>query len=99
MATVYLYGGSGTFAGKSAFEWASPAQGSVHKFILFMAQEENEPHQSRAIDEAARYGFSAVQLSEGKPIAVEVLNEPQMQAFQKHYEGAMREGSSLVWYP
>jgi hypothetical protein len=40
-----------------------------------------------------------LELMEGRPILAEVLNNPQMQAFQKHYEGAFAEGSSLVWYP
>ena len=49
--------------------------------------------------ELASFGFTELQVGQGKPIAVEVLKEPQMQAFQKHYEGALAEGSSIVWYP
>ena len=37
MTTVYLYGGSGTYTGESAFEGSSPSIGSTHKFILFLA--------------------------------------------------------------
>lgn len=97
--TVYLYSGSGTFAGTGVFEWNSPAVGSSHKFILFIAQEVEEPQADRALHELARFGFTKAQVGAGKPIMVEVLNEPQMQAFQKHYEGALAEGCSIVWYP
>lgn len=99
MTTVYLYCGSGTFAGTGDFEWHSPAVGSSHKFILFVTQEVDEPQPELALGELERFGFVEVQIGVGKPILVEVLNEPQMQAFQKHYEGALAEGCSIVWYP
>jgi hypothetical protein len=99
MTTVYLYGGEGTFAGTGEFQWNSPAIGSTHKLILFLTQEVTEPQEQLAMDELAKYGFRNVQVGAGKPIAAEVLNEPQMKVFQKHYEGALAEGSSIVWYP
>ena len=99
MTTVYLYGGSGKYSGTRAFEWESPKIGSTHKFILFVAHEGNEAQQIVAMLELEKFGFSEVQVALGKPIAVESLNEAQMQAFQKHYEGALAEGSSIVWYP
>jgi len=99
MKTVFLYGGSGTFSDKCEFEWSSPEVGSVHRFILFMAQDAHVPQQTEALAELDRFGFVDVQLVEGKPIAVEVLNEPAMKVFQNHYEGALSEGCSLVWYP
>ena len=99
MTTVYLYGGSGKYSGSAAFEWHSPAIGSTHKFILFIAHEDNQAQQDVALRELQKFGFTQLQIGQGKPIAVEVLNEPQMQAFQKHYEGALADGSSIVWYP
>jgi len=99
MTMVYLYGGTAKYSGEGAFEWRSPDIGSTHKFILFMAYTSDEVHQDAALRELGRYGFTEVQVNQGRPIAVEVLNEPQMHAFQKHYEGALAEGSSLVWYP
>lgn len=98
MTTVVLYGGTGKYSGAGAFYWHSPEVGSVHKFILFMAQEGEEAQQEAAISELEKFGFTDLELGQGKPIAIEVLNEPQMQAFQKHYEGALAEGSSIVWY-
>lgn len=99
MKWVYLYGGSGKFAGTHAFEWNGPTVGSTHKLILFLAQDANEPRQELAVGELADFGFCEIEIGVGKPIDVEVLNEPQMQAFQRHYEGAILEGSSIVWYP
>ncbi len=99
MKIVYLYGGMGAFTGNGEFEWSSPDMGSTHRFILFLAQDVDSPQQEAASAELARFGFSDIELVQGKPIAVEVLNAPALQAFRKHYEGAFSEGSSLVWYP
>ena len=99
MTTVVLYGGTGKYSGVGNFQWNSPEVGGVHRFILFLAQEGEESQRETAIRELERFGFTELELGEGRPIAVEVLNEPQMQAFQKHYEGALSEGSSVVWYP
>ncbi len=98
MAHVLIYGGCGLFQG-GQFEWDSPSVGGTHKFMLFLAQEKEEPNQVGALKEVHRFGFRDVDLQEGRKIVVAVLNEPSMRAFQKHYEGAMTEGSSLVWYP
>ena len=99
MTTVYLYGGSGKYSGTGAFEWSSPDIGSTRKFILFVAHESDEAQPGTVILELERFGFSELEVGQGQPIAVEALTEPQMQAFQKHYEGALAEGSSIVWYP
>lgn len=99
MTTVVLYGGTGKYSGTGAFEWHSPEVGSVHRFILFMAQSGEAAHQEAAVRELEKFGFTDLEVGQGKPIAVEVLNEPQMQVFQKHYESALAEGSSIVWYP
>lgn len=99
MTTVVVYGGTGKYSGVGNFQWNSPKVGGVHRFILFIAQEGKESQQEAAVQELNKFGFTELELGEGRPIAVEVLNEPQMQAFQKHYEGALSEGSSVVWYP
>lgn len=99
MKRVYLYGGSGKFAGTGAFEWNSPNIGSTHKLILFLAQDADAPQQEIAARELSNFGFCEIQIGIGKPIDIEALNDPKMQAFQRHYEGAFSEGSSIVWYP
>lgn len=99
MTTVYLYGGTGTYAGTESLEWDSPTVGSAHKFILFLLQDVDAPQDSMARTALAQFGFSDIQLGVGKPIAVEALNDPKIKAFHKHYMGAFAEGCSVVWYP
>jgi len=98
MQHVYIYAGAGRFAGGD-FEWSSPAPGATHKFMLFLAQNRDEPLQQEALSEIARHGFRDVELAGGRRLLVEALNDPQMRAFHKHYEAALAEGASLVWYP
>ena len=96
---VYIYGCEGEFTGKADFHWESPQVGDAHKFMLFLAQDEDAPCINLAMQEIIKFGFSDVQISTAQPIAVEALNDPRMAAFKRHYEGALNEGSSLVWYP
>jgi len=98
MSVVYIYRGSGRFAG-GEFEWNNPPLGSKHEFMLFLLQEQDEPKQQAAHAEVDRFGFRQVRLFPGKKIAVEALNQPTTAMFQKNYQDALADGSSLVWYP
>lgn len=99
MNIVILYLGTARFTGGANFEWASPALGGSHRFILFLVQNDGLPNLELARLEVESFGFSEIDLSEGRQIDVESLNDPKMAVFRRHYEGALREGSSLVWYP
>jgi hypothetical protein len=99
MTMIYLYGVEATYAGACDFEWQAPALGARHKAILFLAQESDSSQEDRAASELARFGFVELQIGVGRPIEVESLNDPRMHAFRQHYEGALAEGCSLVWYP
>lgn len=99
MTTVFLYGGSAKFVGAPAFDWAYPVVGDIHKLILFLAQNDNTADTNLALVELNRFGFSEITLGDGRPIVAESLNTPNMEVFRKHYEGALAEGSSVVWYP
>lgn len=99
MKTVILYPGSALFAGTASFEWASPKAGSTHRFILFLAHSDGVPDHDAAKHEVESFGFSEIDLGEGRNIDVESLNDPNMAAFRRHYEGAFTDGSSLAWYP
>ena len=99
MKTVILYPGSARFAGAVSFDWASPEVGSTYRFMLFLAQNDSLPNHDTARREVEAFGFSEIELREGRKIDVESLNDPAMAAFRQHYEGAFSEGSSLVWYP
>jgi hypothetical protein len=99
MKNVMLYPGSACFAGAVNFDWASPVIGSTHRLILFLAQDDSAPDHDIAMREVETFGFSEIELDEGRRIDVESLNDPSMAHFRRHYEGAFAEGSSLVWYP
>lgn len=99
MKSVILYLGSARFSGATSIDWDSPAIGGTHRFILFLAQNDNCANQDLARREVAALGFSEIELGDGRPIDVESLNDPSMAAFRRHYEGALADGSSLVWYP
>lgn len=99
MKIVYLYSGTGKFAGTGSFEWNSPRLGDTHKFMLFMTQDIDERHDIAAIEELRAYGFIEIAIGAGRPMAVDSLNDPRMHVFQTHYEGALSNGSSLAWYP
>ncbi|MET3918843.1 hypothetical protein ABID97_005674 [Variovorax sp. OAS795] len=99
MTKIYVYGAEATYAGEGDYEWEAPTLGATHRLMLFLAQEENISREDKATSELARFGFIEVHVAAGRPIEVESLNDPRMHAFKKHYEGALSEGSSLVWYP
>jgi hypothetical protein len=67
--------------------------------MLFLLQDEDEPKQQAAHAEVDRFGFKQVMLFPGKKIVVEALNKPAMAMFQKNYQDALKDGSSLAWYP
>ncbi len=96
---VYVYGGCGTFLAPAVYDWNHPVSGNAHRFILFLAQQLDASDEERALSELHKFGFASPEILEGRPIHVEALNLPTMQAFHKHYEGALQEGVSLVWYP
>jgi hypothetical protein len=99
MIIIFIYGGSGTFLGKTVYEWDHPKEGNVHKFILFLAQSDHTSRQDIAAKELHNFGFVNCKVNEGLPISVDALNTPHMHIFHKHYEGAFSEGVSIVWYP
>lgn len=99
MTKIYLYGAEATYAGHCDFEWRAPTPGGRHKVILFLAQDDETSQGDRATSELTRFGFVDLQIGAGRPIQVESLNDPRMSAFRSHYEGALAEGCSLVWYP
>ncbi|SEK73675.1 hypothetical protein SAMN05518845_102564 [Variovorax sp. YR750] len=99
MTQIYLYGVEATYAGGCDFEWQAPTVGGRHKVILFLAQDDETSREDRATSELARFGFVELHVGAGRPIEVESLNDPRMHVFKKHYEGALVEGCSLVWYP
>ena len=96
---VYIYPGAGRFRG-GEYTWASPMPGAKHDFMLFMRQDENAPKQKEALAEIGRFGFTDVRfIAQGREINVEMLNAAELANFRKNYEDALKDGSSLAWYP
>jgi hypothetical protein len=94
---VVLYLCDGVFDGPGELQFRAPEVGGRHKFLLFLRQENPSASSAEAIREAQRFGFGSINVLNGKPLEVESLSSAQ--GFAKHYEEALAEGSSLVWYP
>ena len=99
MKTVIIYGFSGKYNGKPEYEYHYPEINNVHKCMLFIAQEKEEPEFENAINESLKYGFIDLTELTGNPLKVEVLNSEKFKHFSGYYEEALEEGSSLVYYP
>lgn len=99
MTRIFLYGVEATYGSGCDFEWPAPPLGGRHKLILFLAQTNESAQDDRVVSELARFGFVDLHVGIGRPIEVEALNDPRMQVFRRHYEGALAEGVSIVWYP
>ncbi|WP_143072483.1 MULTISPECIES: hypothetical protein [unclassified Variovorax] len=99
MTKVYLYGCEATYAGHCNFEWMAPMLGARHKLMLFLAQNEEISREDIAASELVRFGFVELNIGAGRPLHVEALNDQRMHVFRQHYEGALDEGCSIVWYP
>ncbi len=93
---VLLYLCEGTYTGASAHSYTAPRPGPARRFILFLRQMTEAPSVADAVSEAARFGFSPITVLNMGPMAPEALNSTP--AFSKHYEEALTNGSSLVWY-
>jgi hypothetical protein len=94
---VVLYLCEGVFDGPGELDLRAPEVGARHKFLLFLRQETNNASSAEAVREAQRFGFGSINVLNGKALEVESLNSAQ--GFAKHYEEALAEGSSLIWYP
>ncbi|MDZ4359226.1 MAG: hypothetical protein U1B84_22885 [Variovorax sp.] len=99
MTRICLYGAEATYSGVCDFAWDAPPVGGRHTLILFLAQSDDASHEAEAASELAKFGFVDLHLGAGRPLEVESLNDPRMHAFSKHYEGALENGCSIVWYP
>ncbi|KQX91989.1 hypothetical protein ASD34_25165 [Variovorax sp. Root473] len=97
--TVCAYGAEATYSGACDFAWDAPPVGGRHKLMLFLAQGDDFSREAEAAAELAKFGFVDLHLMAGRPLMVESLNDPRMHAFSKHYEGALENGCSIVWYP
>ncbi len=99
MKTVILYSFRGKFVGEAEYEYCHPEINETHKCMLFISQNTSEPEFINAEIECKRYGFSEIENLQGNHLKVEVLNSEKFKNFAPYYEEALKEGSSLVFYP
>ncbi|UTW46306.1 hypothetical protein KFE80_05320 [bacterium SCSIO 12696] len=99
MEKVYLYGFNGTYSGKSAYNWDSPEKGANHDGLLFLRQAKEAVDFEAATKEISNFGFEGVNGLKGNGLKVEVLNSDLHKGFSDFYEGALKDGSCLVFYP
>lgn len=99
MTTVAVYGFEGRFDGPSEHEYRHPEVGAVHKCMLFLAQDSGNEAWEMAQSECRKYGFLETWSMSFGLLKTEVLNTDAYRGFAGFYEEALREGSSLVFYP
>ena len=97
---VYIYPGSGRYRGDGEYKWSGPVPGGKHDFLLFLRQDQQAPQQKAAMAETGRYGFTDVRfIAEGREINLAMLETPELANFRANYEGALKDGVSMAWYP
>ena len=99
MSKVFIYGFSGTFTEKPEYDYAHPNVGATHKCMLFLRQESATTEFLNAENEAKKFGFSSITNLAGNQLQIEVLNTEAYKGFTGYYNEALKEGSSLVYYP
>jgi hypothetical protein len=99
MSQVMLYLCEGEFVGKPVYDYHHPVPGAVHSFLLFLRQTTAESSMEKAEQESVKYGFSRVTVKKSNLLSVEAMNTDAYKGFSGHYEEALSEGSSIVWYP
>jgi len=82
------------FTGETAVRYSAPPEvGSVHRCIVLVRESERE----RLTEFLKQLGWESLS-SASRPFDPETLNEPSMEPFRQHYDAALRDGHSLVWY-
>ena len=99
MSKVFIYGFTGTFTEKPEYDYAHPDVGATHKCMLFLRQESATTEFLNAENEAKKFGFSSITNLAGNQLQIYVLNTEAYKGFTGYYNEALKEGSSLVYYP
>lgn len=99
MTIVAIYRFTGRYSGWAEYDWNHPELATVHDCILFLRQTEDSDQFESAVAECSRYGFDGIENMRYGKLSVEVLNTDQYKGFSGFYEGALAEGSALVFYP
>ena len=99
MTVVVIYGFTGRYSGEGEYAWNHPEVGATHKCMLFLRQSSDSSEYEAALAECRRYGFTDIEEMRYGKLQVEVLNTDLYRGFAGLYEEALREGSTLLFYP
>lgn len=99
MTVIVIYGSTGKYSGNGEYKWNHPEAGATHKCMLFLRQDSDSNEHLAAVAECAKYGFTEIENMRYGTLRVEVLNTDLYRGFAGFYEGALQEGSTLVFYP
>ena len=82
------------FTGEAQVRYAAPPEvESVHRCILLVRESEA----GRVSEILKGLGWEPISTA-SRPLAPEDLDAPEMAAFRQHYDAALKDGHSLVWY-
>jgi len=82
------------FTGEAAVRYSSPPEvGSVHRCIVLVRESERE----RLPEFLKQLGWESLSTA-SRPFDPASLDEPSMEPFRQHYDAALKDGHSLVWY-
>ena len=99
MTVIVIYGFTGRYSGNSEYTWNHPEIGANHNCMLFFRQESESNEYQAALAECGRYGFTDIENMRYGKLQIEALNTDLYRGFAGLYEEALREGSTLVFYP
>ena len=99
MTVIVIYGFTGKYAGNAEYEWNHPEVGATHKCMLFLRQDSESNEYQTAVAECGRYGFTEIENMRYGTLQIEALNTDLYRGFAGFYEGALQDGSTLLFYP
>ena len=99
MTVVVIYGFTGTYSGSNEYEWNHPDLGARHKCMLFLRQSDDSDQSPAAVAECRRYGFTDIEGMRFGKLQIDALNTDRYRGFSAVYEGTLKEGSALIFYP
>lgn len=99
MKTIVLYGFEGEFVGGNEYDYNHPELKQPHQCLLFLAQDSEHPDFEFATTECLKFGFANLNNLKGKVLKIDVLKTESFRGFTGFYDEALKEGSSIVYYP
>jgi hypothetical protein len=93
-APVLMYLCDVKFSGATAVRYEkAPKAGAAYRCVLLVRESEA----GRINEILKELGWEPVGVA-SRPFDSDSLKEPSMQPFRQHYDAALKDGHSLVWY-